>query len=159
MKYLLVLGLAVLSHAAVASSLESALLACQKISNDAQRLACFDQIQLQPQTAGTKSSTTEPVVAVKNQTVLTENDFGLEHKAAVKDKLESSVPMVLKKVTKTPFGLQIFSFENGQVWRQVSKETFSTRLGDTYILERGALNSFFLSEEGNNRKTRVRRDK
>jgi hypothetical protein len=55
--------------------------------------------------------------------------------------------------------LLVFTFENGQVWRQVSKETFPAKAGKTYVLGRGALNSFFLNEEGSGRKTRVRRDK
>lgn len=158
MKYVLALSLAVLCCSASAASSDSALIACKKISDNMQRLACFDQIQ-PGDTPAPDQTAPVAVTAKPNQAVLTEDDFGLEHKAAVKDKLESSVPMVLKKLTKTPFGLQIFSFENGQVWRQVSKETFNTRLGNTYILERGSLNSFFLSEEGSNRKTRVRRDK
>lgn len=161
-KYLFPLCLLMLPYSGWATSLDSALLNCKQINDDTQRLACFDQIQLAPITsteAAVGAVGKEALVAEKTQTILTEDDFGLEHKAAVKDKLQSSTAMVLTKLTKTPFGLQIFSFENGQVWRQVSKETFSTGIGKTYILERAALNSFFLSEEGSGRKTRVRRDK
>jgi len=158
-KYLLPLCLVVLPYASLASSLDSALLSCKQITDDTKRLACFDQIQLHSDTPATTASSAENAAPVKNQAVLTEQDFGLEHKAAVKDKLQSSVPMVLKKISTTAFGLQIFSFENAQVWRQVSKENFNAKIGKTYILERGALNSFFLSEEGSGRKTRVRRDK
>lgn len=159
MKYLLPLCLVVLPYSGMASSLDSAFTACKKLSDDTKRLACFDQIQLQPHVAAPEAGAAKAAVARPGQAVLTEDDFGLEHKAAVKDKLQSSVPMVLKKISTTPFGIQIFSFENAQVWRQVSKETFNAKTGKTYILERGALNSFFLSEEGSGRKTRVRRDK
>lgn len=158
-KYLFPLCLVMLPYFGWATSLDSALLTCKQINDDAQRLACFDQIQLTPITSTEAAAGKEALVAAKTQTILTEDDFGLEHKSAVKDKLQSSTAMVLTKLTKTPFGVQIFSFENGQVWRQVSKETFSVGIGKTYILERAALNSFFLSEEGSGRKTRVRRDK
>lgn len=159
LKYLFPLCLVVLPCTGYASSLDSALRSCKQITEDIKRLACFDQIQLHSDTPTLAVGAAETAVTVKNQAVLTEEDFGLEHKAAVKDKLQSSVPMVLKKISTTPFGVQIFSFENAQVWRQVSKENFNAKIGKTYILERGALNSFFLSEEGSGRKTRVRRDK
>jgi hypothetical protein len=153
-KCIFTLCLAVLSCSTLAGSLDAELTNCKKITEDTRRLACFDQIQVPSQ----KEQQTE-LASSKSQAVLTEDDFGLEHKTAVKDKLQSRVPMVLKKLTQTPHGLQIFSFENGQIWRQSSKEHFNAKVGHTYILERGALNSFFLSEEGNGRKTRVRRDK
>lgn len=159
MKYLLPLCLVVMPCSGMASSLESALIACKKLPDKTQRLACFDQIQLPSPTTGSDTETTGTAETAQGQAVLTEDDFGLEHKAAVKDKLQSTVPMVLKNISKTPFGLQIFSFENAQVWRQVTKESFNAKVGKTYILERGSLNSFFLSEEGSGRKTRVRRDK
>jgi hypothetical protein len=159
MRNLLFLCLTLVPYYGQANSLDTALIACKKIADDTDRLACFDQIQLQRVEPAMDVKQPDAVVAVKNQAVLTENDFGLEHKAAVKDRLQPSVPMVLKKHTKTPFGVQIFNFENGQTWRQVSAETFNPKVGKTYMLERAALNSFFLSEEGSGRKTRVRRDK
>lgn len=155
-KYLFPLCLVLMSYSVWANPLDSALLHCKKITDDNQRLACFDQIQLTPVTPANNK---DIVVEAKSQTVLTEDDFGLEHKATVKDKLQAKTAMELTKLTKTPFGLLIFSFENGQVWRQVSKETFNAKTGKTYILERAAFNSFFLGEEGSGRKTRVRRDK
>lgn len=160
LKYVFPLCLVLLPYSGWANSLDSALLNCKKITQDDQRLACFDQIQLTsipPETAEEAEVVAAPVAA-KSQTVLTEDDFGLEHKSAVKDKLQANTTVQLTKLTKTPFGLLIFSFDNGQIWRQVSKETFNAKTGKTYILERAAFNSFFLSEEGNGRKTRVRRD-
>ncbi|OGO74976.1 MAG: hypothetical protein A2203_08620 [Chromatiales bacterium RIFOXYA1_FULL_46_5] len=161
LKYVFPLCLVLLPYSGWANSLDSALLNCKKITHDDQRLACFDQIQLtsgSAETAAAEAVVVAAPVAAKSQTVLTEDDFGLEHKSAVKDKLQTNTTVQLTKLTKTPFGLLIFSFENGQIWRQVSKETFSAKTGKTYILERAAFNSFFLSEEGGGRKTRVRRD-
>jgi hypothetical protein len=160
LKYVFPLCLVLLPYSGWANSLDSALLNCKKITQDDQRLACFDQIQLTsiPAETAAEAVVVAAPVAAKSQTVLTEDDFGLEHKSAVKDKLQANTTVHLTKLTKTPFGLLIFSFDNGQIWRQVSKETFNAKTGKTYILERAAFNSFFLSEEGNGRKTRVRRD-
>ena len=140
-----------------ANSIEQQLIDCKALRDSSKRLICFDQIQLPA--AQLTSELPQKTMAAKPQTLITEDDFGLEHRAAVKDKMQSSTTMVLKTLNKTAFGVLIFNFDNGQVWRQVSKETFPAKTGRTYILERGALNSFFLYEQGAGRKTRVRRDK
>lgn len=168
-KYLLPLCLVLAPNYGWAASLDSALLACKDIVDNTQRLACFDQIQVatiaqavEPEVIVTAKKLTvepEPIATVKKPAVQTEADFGLEHKAVAQEALPESAAVVLTKVTKTPFGLLIFNFDNGQVWRQIAKETYLTNIGKNYVLERGALNSFFLREEGKSMKTRVRRDK
>jgi len=159
LNYLLLLSLALFCSFSWADSLQAQLSDCKKIADNNSRLACFDQIHLP---APQQTPAVQPSQAASNAApavVLTEQDFGFEHKAEVKDKLQASTTMQLKKLTTTAYGLLVFTFENGQVWRQVSKETFPAKAGKTYVLGRGALNSFFLNEEGSGRKTRVRRDK
>ena len=86
-------------------------------------------------------------------------EFGLEHKRVQQEAPQESLTLTLAKVGKTPYGELIFTFENGQVWRQVSKEAFTASIGESYQLQRGAFNSFFINKEGQFKKTRVRRDK
>jgi hypothetical protein len=86
-------------------------------------------------------------------------EFGLEHKRVQQEAPQESLTLTLAKVGKTPYGELIFTFENGQVWRQVIKEAFTASIGESYQLQRGAFNSFFINKEGQFKKTRVRRDK
>lgn len=147
--------------AAKADSLAFALNECKKISGDTERLACFDQIQtsVQPvaaKTAQVQSNTTNVQTATPEQLAET---FGKEHKILSASQQQTNLVLKLTKLTTTPLGSSIFTFENGQVWRQVSTEYFYAEVGRNYEIERGALNSFFLSEQGKRREIKVRRDK
>lgn len=159
LNYLFPLSLALFCSLSWADPLHTQFSDCKKIVDKNSRLACFDQIQLSAPQQSVATAPSKPASNEGPAVVLTEQDFGLEHKAEVKDKLQASTTMQLKKLTTTAYGLLVFTFENGQIWRQVSKETFPAKAGKTYVLQRGALNSFFLNEEGSGRKTRVRRDK
>ncbi len=75
-------------------------------------------------------------------------EFGLEHKRVQQEAPQESLTLTLAKVGKTPYGELIFTFENGQVWRQVIKEAFTASIGESYQLQRGAFNSFFINKEG-----------
>lgn len=155
-KYVLCVFLMLTCVAAKADSLTSALTNCKKISNDTQRLACFDQIQPAVETQQ-KQNTAAAVVEAKPEQP--EATFGKEHKIVSASQQQTSIVSKLTKLTTTPLGSAVFTFENGQVWRQVSTEYFFAEVGKNYEIERGALNSFFLSEQGKRREIKVRRDK
>jgi hypothetical protein len=160
-KYLLSTFLILTCFAAKADTLASALNDCKKIAGDKERLACFDQIQPlvdQPEvkTQQGQSNTTSVVAPTKEQLV---ESFGKEHKTVSASQQQTTIMSKLTKLTTTPLGSSIFTFENGQIWRQVSTEYFYAEVGRNYEIERGALNSFFLSEQGKRREIKVRRDK
>lgn len=102
------------------------------------------------------TATVAEAAAASSQAI---EEFGLEHKRVQQEAPQESLTLTLAKVGKTPYGELIFTFENGQVWRQVSKEAFTASIGESYQLQRGAFNSFFINKEGQFKKTRVRRDK
>lgn len=54
-------------------------------------------------------------------------------------------------------GHQMFTLENGQIWRQVELDThFSVNLGENVTISKGVLGSYFMSV-GKHRNTRVSR--
>lgn len=160
-KYLLSTFLILSCFAAKADTLASALTDCKKITGDKERLACFDQIQplvQQPAVEMQQVQSATATVATPTKEQLVES-FGKEHKTLSASQQQSAIVSKLTKLTTTPLGSSIFTFENGQVWRQVSTEYFYAEVGKNYEIERGALNSFFLSEQGKRREIKVRRDK
>lgn len=162
---LLVIGFVAPLHAA--SVLENHISYCQTLTSDQQRLACFDRIKLS--TVLTIAAESAPVAAPAAvapgalpalvTAAPTATEFGLEHKKVPQEEQQDTLTLKLIKLSKDLHGELIFTFENGQVWRQVSKEVFLASEGQMYKLQRGALNSFFVAKEGQSRKTRVRREK
>ncbi len=181
---LLVMGFIAPLHAS--QMLENQIINCQSITSNEQRLACFDRIELvvaksaapvatpvatavaesassavatAPVAAAMPVATTATVAEAAAAPSQAIEEFGLEHKRVQQEAPQESLTLTLAKVGKTPYGELIFTFENGQVWRQVSKEAFTASIGESYQLQRGAFNSFFINKEGQFKKTRVRRDK
>lgn len=181
---LLVMGFIAPLHAS--QMLENQIINCQSITSNEQRLACFDRIELvvvksaapvatpvatavaesassavatAPVAAAVPVATTATVAEAAAAPSQAIEEFGLEHKRVQQEAPQESLTLTLAKVGKTPYGELIFTFENGQVWRQVSKEAFTASIGESYQLQRGAFNSFFINKEGQFKKTRVRRDK
>lgn len=162
-KYLGLMMLTFVAPLHASSALESHIGYCQTLTSDQQRLACFDRIKLTTQAPEAKPAAApaviSPVSVVPAVAAQAAAEFGLEHKKEAPEEQKDTLTLKLTKLSKTAHGELIFTFENGQVWRQVGKETFIASAGQSYQLQRGALNSFFLSKEGQARKTRVRRDK
>ncbi len=175
-KYLSLLVIGFVAPLQAASVLENHISYCQTLTSDQQRLACYDRIKLTTvftiddaatPVAATPSiqpsvpvAPSAPAVAATSKTpAQVTEDFGIEHKKAEPEEQQDKITLTLTKLSKTPHGELIFTFENGQVWRQVSKETFIASEGQRYTLQRGALNSFFVAKEGQSRQTRVRREK
>lgn len=154
---------ALFAPALYAADLSVQLTQCRSISNDLQRLVCYDKMNTASAAAYAKT-TSNADRAISTQTAVVANtvdDFGLERKVqeAKAETSAQNLSLVLQKVETNKQGLMVFTFENGQVWRQTSKDVFQASEGSVYIVERGMLNSFFMNKEGTNRKTRVIREK
>ncbi|GAA0671655.1 hypothetical protein [Rheinheimera tangshanensis] len=185
-KYLTLLVMGFIAPLHASQVLENQIINCQSITSNEQRLACFDRIELvvvksaapvatpvatavaesassavatAPVAAAVPVATTATVAEAAPAPSQAIEEFGLEHKRVQQEAPQESLTLTLAKVGKTPYGELIFTFENGQVWRQVIKEAFTASIGESYQLQRGAFNSFFINKEGQFKKTRVRRDK
>ncbi|MDP2633473.1 MULTISPECIES: hypothetical protein [unclassified Pseudoalteromonas] len=145
-----------------------ALQACTFVENDFNRLLCYDNTMAgkslsrpnneKKQVSATKpAATAATAVVANNQIVKTKNDdFGLEHKEAVKvndDEITASVT----SVKEAPYGELIITLDNAQQWRQIGSDRLRIDAGDTVVIVRGMFNSFLLKKEGQNRSIRVKR--
>ena len=139
--------------------------ACQKIENDASRLACFDGLDTRQArvpavaTAPTPKKLTqeEKEDAFGASTIITKRKA--EAKAEEDEEL-NELTMALVETGKTRSGKYFFLLENGQMWRQIKADT--TRLplpkkldGVTVTIKRKKLGSHRLTLKG--RSVRVKR--
>ncbi|KJY86978.1 hypothetical protein CWB89_08780 [Pseudoalteromonas piscicida] len=145
-----------------------ALQACTLIENDFKRLMCYDNVIANKPITEIHSSkapvSKAPVSKDKINTArnekkaeLKEDGFGLEHKVKAASEEIEEITAKLVKTTTQGRDKMVFTLDNGQVWRQVSSETFFANEGDTLIIERASFGSFLMKKAGSNRTTRVKR--
>lgn len=135
---------AVVLVAAAGSALaqhDERLLACRKIADPAQRVACYDQIPVGSAAAASPGG---------------EAQFGLEARRAV------DAPDVIRSRVLGAFDgwgpNQSFRLENGQIWAVTDDSRAFLDLKDPVVtVRRGALGAFYLEIEGTNRSPKVRR--
>ncbi|TMN35791.1 hypothetical protein [Pseudoalteromonas sp. S2755] len=140
-----------------------ALQACTLIENDFKRLMCYDNVIANKpitETHLSKASVNKDKVNTprnEKRAELKEDGFGLEHKVKVASEEIEEITAKLVKTTTQGRDKMVFTLDNGQVWRQVSSETFFAKEGDTLIIERASFGSFLMKKAGSNRTTRVKR--
>jgi hypothetical protein len=159
--------LAILAPSLHAADLTVQLQQCRSVTNDLQRLICYDKIGKtgSASTYTTVAAATTNTIVARTQATAEEAssnpvaEFGLEHKETAR-KIEAidNVSLELQSTETNKLGFIVFTFTNGQVWRQTTKEFFSIEEGNTYQVERGILGAFYLSKAGTNRKVRVVRE-
>ena len=82
--------------------------------------------------------------------------FGYENKQSIEDLIDQIKAKIIK-VKKNRFGSQTITLDNGQVWQQTSSRRLKLKIGQTVIIERGALGSFFIGKENINKRIRAKR--
>jgi hypothetical protein len=164
----------VLGHAwAAAQAAPTGFESCGPVSDDKERLACFDhELALQKGRKQTVASATAPASAgapvVARSTpppaeLTPEQAMGLTPAKILQIQGGTSATKLNKLsvkvegVSTNSTGREVFRLENGQVWSQVEPDSnFQVQPGDTVVLTRGALDSFFMSANSH-MNTRVRR--
>jgi hypothetical protein len=148
---------------------------CGQVSDDKERLACFDRVlALQkerkqtaaPAAATAPMSAAAPVVARSTPPpaeLTPEQAMGLSPGKILQIQGGTSATKLNKLTVKVEdmstnsSGREVFRLENGQVWAQVEPDSnFKVQPGDTVVITRGALDSFFMSASAH-MSTRVRR--
>jgi len=156
----------------------TALRACRDISDDAQRLACYDALTLAPEAeravAPSGSPQTEsvrtPAAAATTATVAVpaspspEELFGRD--AAQSGEIirqAAGIPQLDKlrtritAVAEDPSGKAIVTIANGQVWNQLDRPPARLTPGEEIEIRRAAMGSFLLVRNVGGRGIRVRR--
>ncbi len=111
---------------------------CTRIEDDAERLACYDEIA-QP----------------------TEGSFGLQDAVVAKPVPEGqleNIVAIVTTATHSPYTGWIVTFDNGQKWKQIGTDSFALREGDSCTIERAILDSFRLKCGDRARQIRVARE-
>jgi hypothetical protein len=168
------LVLAMLLPLPVLAASTAALEACTKITDGSARLACLDRevaALLAREHAPTAAAvppaaaTVPAAAAAAAPGALTEEQkMGLTPGRIQQIERPPSAPpplqtltVAIKDMSVDANGHQVFTLENGQVWRQVELDTrFSVHVGDSIEISRGASGSYFMSL-GKHINTRVSR--
>ena len=158
------------SGQALAQGLASSLMECRDISDNSDRLACFDALA-SGLNASDVMADASAAVAPPPQPVLTpEERFGAddlpetEEEKRKEEKLKSLAASVVD-IGRNGRGKYVVVLANGQVWRQLSADTSKLRIpksgaeGLDVEIKRRSLGSHSLYLNGENRGIRVERIK
>jgi hypothetical protein len=186
-KLFILLPLLLIASGSQAQDIATALKACSGEENSLKRLICFDHIvkdinqyevakipysatakvvskampaaaTVSKQSAVSAAAASEPLPTKQKSVDQAEADFGLEHKKAA-ELTEDRLYAQVSSISKDPYKNLIITLVNGQVWQQTEALYFKMEVNDTIYIERGALSSFFLGRDDNNRRIRVKRIK
>jgi hypothetical protein len=146
------LGAALLACAVEAAPLPDSIVACQKETDDARRLACYDE-------------------EVRRHAGTPEDRFGLRRNQSPpaapgeqpvehpdKDEIEN-ISATVTAISRRPHGERVLTLDNGQVWAQTQAGAYlRVRVGDTVTIRSAALGSYLLSVQhgGSTRVERIR---
>ncbi len=138
--------------------------ACAQMTDDAQRLQCYDSAVGRLQQAETQGQ----VVAVDRSQArdIERESFGFNLPSLSRllpnldggDQPIDDVEMTVASVSESPLGYHTFTMAGGQVWVQVEpQEARNVRAGDTVTVHRAALGSYRLVSSRGGAGHRVRR--
>jgi hypothetical protein len=165
------LALAMLLPLPVLAASTAALEACTKITDGSARLACLDREvaallarEHAPTAAAAVPLAAATAPAAAPGSLTEEQKMGLTPGRIQQIERPPSAPpplqtltVAIKDMSVDGNGHQVFTLENGQVWRQVELDTrFSVHVGDSIEISRGASGSYFMSL-GKHINTRVSR--
>jgi len=168
--------------AAQSDNLSEAVHQCVKITNDQQRLACFDRL-VQPAIKPSVETISEvTAVATVTATAVAKSDkaqtqdnaqtevqiqkkqdideFAQEHLVKTPEMLAkevNSIELVISELTKLIRGEWKITFDNGQKWRQKGNTRIKLKVGDNVIIEKGALGVFYLKKVATKKRIQVKR--
>jgi hypothetical protein len=105
----------------------------------------------------THQATIMAIAGNKTVSVADQKDaFGLEHKVILNKKLKK-LSFAIKDAKKSLRGKWLLTLENGQSWKQFDNTKIRLKAGQQITIARGALNSFYLTQDGSNRKMLIKR--
>jgi hypothetical protein len=144
--------------AAAAQPVPPALEACTHISAEGERLACFDREMSALSKVATAGAGATPLTPEQKLGLSPEGVRKLETRQGMPaDKSRQELTARLTSVARNPAGREVFTLDNGQVWRQAeSRARFEAHAGEAVKITPGALGSFWLST-GTHNWTRVER--
>lgn len=146
---------------------------CTRLSDDHERLACFDrevaaqmareghspggQTPAATATAATKPGTESPKLTDEQKLGLSPARIEKLEKPPGAAPPPSELAVTIQSVALDGRAHQVFTLTNGQIWRQVEVDaTFAVHTGDSVVISRAILGSYIMSF-GKHLNTRVSR--
>ncbi|MDB2386065.1 hypothetical protein N9W21_01815 [Shewanella sp.] len=141
------------ANATIASQLSN----CAAKQDKLERLICYDNlahsIGNQP-VAAKRNPVHEPVKTAAEKV----DEFGNLKKPSKEEKLDT-IHLIVKQVSKDPYGALKITFENGQIWKQTGTRRFKLEPQQKVFIKTAALSSFMLGTAERNSTIRVKRIK
>ncbi|TKB56096.1 hypothetical protein [Ferrimonas aestuarii] len=129
---------------------------CQKFEDKLDRLLCFDELAgKQPQAVAVVAPVSKPAPTPAAQTASAEDRFGMP-KVEAEDEAQS-LSATVSKVKFDAYDRFIITLDNGQVWKQAESRRYKIKPDYKVTIEKAALGSFLLIAEGRGGSTRVKR--
>lgn len=129
---------------------------CQTVTQEQERLRCYDQLAQQIPASAPAAATTVTTQAAGQIAAKTPTEaFGLETR--VDDNQLEQLQLTVKSVRQTTKRRLQITMDNGQVWQQTDDSSLDVKPGDQCRVERAFMGSFLLSNGRSNLKIRVRR--
>jgi hypothetical protein len=136
---------------------DGALLHCRTIANPANRLSCYDALELAAPATPVRATGTAPAAgATPAEKATQEQSFGLEQRVKNRlDRIESTLVGGFEGWRPR----QRFKLANGQVWlvNDDSDDTVARIDNPKVVIERGAMGAIHMGIEGSGKAVKVRR--
>jgi hypothetical protein len=147
-----------------------ALQSCAKLTDDRERLACFDRAVAvatptpgngfgAPAAATPQREAPAPLTDEQKMGLPAERILKLQAPADAAPPKLKELTVKIQTVSTNAAGREVFTLDNGQVWQQSELDPkFSVASGDTVKITHGALGSFWMSANthSNTRVSRLR---
>jgi len=148
--------------ASINSALVDGLSSCMKVTNDTQRLDCFDQLAQKSETPissiNVSDEAVSPTKQVKSEETKIIDDFSKDVlQKTEEEKGPVSITATISKLKQLIRGQWVIYFENGQKWQQQDTIKIKLKVGDTVRLKKGSMETVYLFKEGSHRNMRVKR--
>ena len=157
-------GIFLIGRAWGAPGSHAALESCVKLTDDKERLACFDRAAAAlgygggaPAMATPQRETPAPLTDEQKMGLPAERILKLQAPADAAPPKLKELTAKIQGVHANAAGREVFTLDNGQVWQQSELDSkFSVAAGDTVKITHGALGSFWMSANAHSN-TRVSR--
>jgi hypothetical protein len=140
-----------------ANTLKSQLQHCSTLSNNNERLACYDQLSEKKSTLATTEVVKAPIAVTAAENKV--DDFGKKHLKKEVAEQDQSIVFTIEKLKKLNYDNWQITFKNGQVWRQKDSKKIKLNAGDKVKLSTGFMSAIYLQKTDSNRRITVKRIK
>ena len=161
----LLLSLVFLAQPALTA--EEALTKCRQIEDIAERVVCYDNIvdSLFPMDSSDNVETITSPESPKSSAVPdAQSLFGASDAEAnriIEESLDieqiDQIVAVVTDAQQSATKKLTVTLDNGQIWRQLDNQSLRLKSGETVIIRKASLGSFFMEKESGSRRIRVKR--